>query len=138
MSTSDPAPVASREDAERLLIACPLNAAIGLELREWEPGHVTFRLEPPALVRTDDSGVVHGGALAAALDVAACCAAIAQVGHDCSTVDLRMDFLRPALDSAFDVEGSLGRAGRRLAWADATVQTLDGRLVARARGVFTW
>lgn len=138
MSTHDSAPTLSREDAEQLLLECPLHAAIGLELHEWEPGHTRFRFNPPALVRTVDGGLVHGGALVTALDVAACFAAIAQTGHDCSTVDLRTDFLRPALDVAFDVEGTLRRAGRRLAWADATLQTLDGRLLASASGVFTW
>jgi uncharacterized protein (TIGR00369 family) len=131
-------PELSREEAEQLLVACPLNAAIGLELLDWAPGHVTFRLSPPALVRSGEAGVVHGGAVTTALDVAACLAAIAEVGHDCSTVDLRTDFLRPAVDPAFDVEGTLRRAGRSLAWADATLHTLDGRLVASARGVFTW
>jgi uncharacterized protein (TIGR00369 family) len=138
MSASDPAPGLSRDDAEQLLLECPLHAAIGLELVDWKPGNAKFCLTPPALVRTGEAGVVHGGALVTALDVAACFAAIAQIGQDCSTVDLRADFLRPALDRGFDVEGRLRRAGRRLAWADATVQTLDGRLVASARGVFTW
>ncbi len=138
MTASDSAPPLSRADAEQLLLDCPLHAAIGLELVEWEPGRTRFRFKPPALVRTVDGGLVHGGALVTALDVAACFAVIAQTGHDCSTVDLRTDFLRPALDPAFDVAGTLRRAGRRLAWADATVQTLDGRLLASASGVFTW
>lgn len=138
MSTSDPAPDLSRDDAEQLLLDCPLHAALGLELIGWTPGNAKFRFNPPALARSGEPGVVHGGALVTAMDVAACFAAIAQVGHDCSTVDLRADFLRPALDPGFEVEGTLLRAGRRLAWADATLQTLDGRLVASARGVFTW
>jgi uncharacterized protein (TIGR00369 family) len=138
MSTGDSAPTLSREEADQLLLACPLHAAIGLELWEWEPGHTRFRFNPPALVRTVEEGLVHGGALVTALDVAACFAAIAQTGHDCATVDLRTDFLRPALDPAFQVEGTLRRAGRSLAWADAKLRTLDGRLVATAAGVFTW
>jgi uncharacterized protein (TIGR00369 family) len=138
VTASDRSAGLSREDAEQLLSACPLHAAIGLELLGWEPGSTTFRFNPPALVRTAESGLVHGGALVTALDVAACFAAIAETGHDCSTLDLRADFLRPALDLSFEVAGTLSRAGRRLAWADATLQTLDGRLVASARGVFTW
>jgi uncharacterized protein (TIGR00369 family) len=138
VTTSDRGAGLSRDDAEQLLVACPLHAAIGLELLDWKPGGTKFRFNPPALVRTGDNGIVHGGALVTALDVAACFAAIAETGHDCSTVDLRADFLRPALDPSFDVEGTLRRAGRRLAWADATLQTPDGRLVASARGVFTW
>jgi uncharacterized protein (TIGR00369 family) len=138
MSAGESAPALSREDAHELLRACPLHAAIGLELLDWQPGRTTFSFTPPPLVRSGEAGLVHGGALAVALDVAACFAAIAQVGHDCATVDLRTDFLRPAFDPDFDVEGTLRRAGRRLAWADATLHTRTGRLLATARGVFTW
>ena len=138
MSVGDPVPALSREAAEQLLLSCPLHAAIGLELLEWESGRARFTFTPPALVRAGEPGIVHGGALATALDVASCFAAIAETGHDCSTVDLRTDYLRPAVDPSFDLEGKLRRAGRRLAWADAAVTTLDGRLVATARGVFTW
>jgi uncharacterized protein (TIGR00369 family) len=138
MSTSEAGPSMSRDEAEQLLLACPLHAAIGLELRDWEPGQTRFSFTPPPLVRSGEAGIVHGGALVTALDVAACFAAIAQTGHDCSTVDLRTDFLRPALDAGFNVRGQLRRAGRRLAWADATIHTLNGRLLATASGVFTW
>lgn len=138
MSTSSPTPSLSREDAERLLLDCPLHAALGLELVDWEPGRTRFRFTPPSLARTREGGLVHGGAVATALDVAACFAAIAQTGHDCSTVDLRTDFLRPALDQGFEVVGTLRRAGRRLAWADARLHTVEGRLLATATGVFTW
>ncbi len=138
MSTDEPGGGISRAEAEQLLLACPLHATIGLELVDWEPGRTKFRFNPPALVRFGEAGVVHGGAVTTALDVAACFAAIAETGHDCSTVDLRTDFLRPALDSGFEVEGQLRRTGRRLAWADATLLTVTGRLVASARGVFTW
>jgi uncharacterized protein (TIGR00369 family) len=138
MSTGDPAGGISRAEAEQLLLACPLHATIGLELVDWEPGRTKFRFNPPALVRFGEAGVVHGGAVTTALDVAACFAAIAETGHDCSTVDLRTDFLRPALDPGFDVEGQLRRTGRRLAWADATLLTVSGRLIASGRGIFTW
>ncbi len=81
---------------------------------------------------------MHGGALVTALDVAACFAAIAGIAHDCSTVDLRADFLRPAVDPTFYVDGEMRRSGRRLAWADAVLANRDGRLLATARGVFSW
>ena len=30
------------------------------------------------------------------------------------------------------------RAGKRIAWADATISTLGGRVVAAGRGAFVW
>lgn len=138
MGTAESGPDLSHHDARRLLAACPLHAAVGLELVCWERGRTLFRFTPPTLCRTGETGVVHGGVLSMALDVAACFAAIAAVGQDCSTVDLRIDFLRPAVDPAFDVEGELRRVGRHLAWADAGLRTLQGRLLASARGLFAW
>jgi uncharacterized protein (TIGR00369 family) len=136
--TATPGPGLTRADAERLLASSEVHAHVGLELTEWRTAEVGLRFRPEAWTRDPGSGAVHGGVIATALDVAACFAAIAAAGVDCSTLDLRCDFLRPALDEEFVVRGTPLRAGRRLAWADATVTTLDGRLVATARGTFVW
>ncbi len=140
MTASDvPAgPAMAREEAERLLGMCAIHKDLGLELAEWEHGRVRFAFRPPASVRSGEGGVVHGGALATALDTAACFAVIAAVGMDCSTVDLRTDFLRPASAAELSVTGTLLRAGRRFGWADAAVTAPDGKVVATARGTFTW
>lgn len=126
------------EDAQRLLAGAPFHEALGLELIEWANGAVALRFKPPELVRSPENNAVHGGALMTALDTAACFAAIAAVGVDCATIDLRADFLRPALDEEFRIGGTTLRAGRRFAWADAVIATADGRIVATARGTFTW
>lgn len=136
METS--APAMTREEAERLLAICAFHADLGLRLAEWERGRVRFSFHPPASVRSGEAGVIHGGALATALDTAACFAVMAAVGVDCSTVDLRTDFLRPASAQELTVTGTLLRAGRRLGWADAALIAPDGKLVATARGTFTW
>lgn len=136
MSAATPAEL-PREAAQRLLDGCPLHAAIGLELLDWDASRVRFAFRPPALVRSDGAGV-HGGAIATALDTAACFAVIAAVGHDCGTLDLRTDFVRPVTGAELSVTGTVRRAGRRFAFADATVETLPGTLLASARGVFTW
>ena len=130
--------IETREDAQRLLAGAPFHEALGLQLIEWGDGTVTLHFEPPALVRSPENNAVHGGALMTALDTAACFAAISAVGLDCTTVDLRADFLRPALDDQFRVDGTVLRAGRRFAWADATIAASDGRTIATARGTFSW
>jgi uncharacterized protein (TIGR00369 family) len=135
---SDPTPVLTRADAERLLMSSEVHGRLGLELADWGPERVGLRFRPPAWTRDRAGGAIHGGVLATALDTAACFAAIAAAGVDCSTVDLRCDFLRPALDDEFVVSGSPIRAGRRIAWADATILTSEGRVVATGRGTFIW
>ena len=128
----------TRDEAQALLDAVEIHRALGLELTEWDDGAVQFRFAPPDLARERSSRGVHGGAIATALDTAACFAVMARIGADCSTIDLRLDYVRPALDDAFRVTGSVLRAGKRLGWGEAVMETLDGRLVASARGTFTW
>jgi uncharacterized protein (TIGR00369 family) len=125
-----------RAEAEELLAQVELHRALGLELAEWGEGEVLFRFAPGAFARA--GSVVHGGALVVALDTAACFALISVTGVDCSTVDLRTDFLRPAADPTFLVRASVLRAGKRLGWADATLTGAQGRPLATARGTFAW
>jgi len=132
------APAMDRESAEKLLASVDFHEQLGLRLVEWEHGRVRFSFRAPAMVRSGEAGVIHGGALATALDTAACFAVIAAVGVDCSTVDLRTDFLRPASAEELVVNGQLRRAGKRFASADAEVIAPDGKMVALARGTFTW
>jgi uncharacterized protein (TIGR00369 family) len=133
-----PVPVLTRADAEQLLVSSEVHGRVGLELIDWGSAQVGLRFRPPAWTRDPASNAVHGGILATALDTAACFAAIAAAGVDCSTVDLRCDYLRPALDDEFLVNGTPLRAGRRIAWADAAILTTEGRVVAAARGTFVW
>lgn len=128
----------AREEAQRLLDSVELHRALGLDLIELDERRALFSFAPPPLARERQSNGVHGGAIAAALDTAACFALIARVGADCSTLDLRVDYLRPALDDAFEVVGEVVRAGKRFGWAQATLRTLAGRDVASARGAFAW
>ena len=128
----------NRDDAQALLDTCELHALFGLHLVDFEQGHVRLRFAPPPSVRGGEGTAIHGGALATALDTAATLAVISSIGADATTIDLRLDFLRPALDPQLTLEGVTLRAGRRFASADATAYALDGRVVATARGTFTW
>lgn len=131
-------PRMSIDEARRLLASCELHSVLGLTLESWELGAVSCLFRPPALARDASTGGVHGGALATALDTVAGFAVISVVGADITTVDLRTDFVRPALDDEFRVSGRELRVGKRFGWADATVTTLEGRVVAAARGTFIW
>lgn len=126
------------DEARSLLASCELHSLLGLTLETWERGFVSFVFTPPGLARDPATNGVHGGALATALDTVAGFAVISVVGADITTVDLRTDFVRPAVDADFRVNGRELRVGRRFGWADADVTTLDGRVVAAARGTFVW
>jgi uncharacterized protein (TIGR00369 family) len=128
----------TREEAAALLASVELHGMLGLSVQEWGEGEIVLGFAPPAFARDPQYGALHGGVIATALDTAACFAMISSVGADCSTIDLRTDFLRPAVGGELVVTGTVVRAGRRFGCADATLSTPEGRALATARGTFTW
>ncbi len=128
----------TREEFQALLDATELHRMVGLAVESWDDNEIAFSLAPPAGVRDPRTGGVHGGVLATAIDTAAGFAATLASGYDIATVDLRIDYIRPALDPEFRVVGRPIRSGARFGWADATVSTLEDRAVALGRGIFTW
>lgn len=57
---------------------------------------------------------VHGGAVASVLDVALTFALIARTEHDWVTVDLRVDYLRPAPLGAIEARAEVLQTGRNI------------------------
>lgn len=77
----------------------PHNRALGLELVELADARARFRLPwAPKLVGDPRTGVLHGGAITSMMD--ACCGAAVFMALDepkpIATLDLRIDYLRPA------------------------------------------
>ncbi len=77
----------------------PHNRALGLRILALEPARATFVLPyDPCLVGNPETGVLHGGAISAAMD-AACGTAVFQAlprPMVIATLDLRIDYLKPA------------------------------------------
>jgi len=77
----------------------PHNKALGLEIVEIEPHEALFKLPyDEKLVGNPDTGVIHGGAITALLDAASGAAVFASLVNivPIATLDLRIDYLRPA------------------------------------------
>jgi uncharacterized protein (TIGR00369 family) len=79
---------------------------------------------------------LHGGVIAALLDTAATLVLDAVDGETWSTVDLRVDYLRPVPLGPCRVEASVVRAGRRVARSTASLYDDSSRLCATATGAF--
>lgn len=84
---------------QRFMRAVPHNNALGLELLAVDEGRAEIRLPYAAgLVGNPETGVLHGGAISALMD-ATCGAAVFQALRKpmgIATLDLRIDYLRPA------------------------------------------
>jgi uncharacterized protein (TIGR00369 family) len=77
----------------------PHNRALGMEIVEMARATALFRLPyDPKLVGNPDTGVLHGGAITALLDGASGAAVFAALTDfvPIATLDLRIDYLRPA------------------------------------------
>src|SRR5882757_6430012 len=85
--------------AQQFSGSVPHNRALGMEIVEVSPAEALFRLPyDPKLVGNPDTGVLHGGAITALLDGASGAAVFAALTDlvPIATLDLRIDYLRPA------------------------------------------
>jgi uncharacterized protein (TIGR00369 family) len=91
------------------------------------------------LSRSAQQPYFHGGVLAALADVAAHAAIAVRVGHPVPTVDLRMDYLRPAPLGELMAEATPLQVGRSIGRADVRISTVGEAavLVAVARATFS-
>ena len=116
----------------------PVAQALGVHVLSAEPGRVRFGLDVrPWMV--NHLGVVAGGLLGTALDIALGCAALTTQAADSDivTLDLDVDFLRPVLAGASDqrlpVEAQVVHDGRRRVLAIGELFDTQGRLCVTGR-----
>jgi uncharacterized protein (TIGR00369 family) len=125
-------------ELQRLVDSSAVHRALRLRVVGTGDGAITLTAEPVADHAVDAAGrVLHGGVVATLLDAAATFALIQATGTDWSTVDLRVDFLRPAPAGPLLACGTAVQAGRRLGRAAAELtDAATGQLLARAVGTF--
>ena len=83
-----------------------------------------------------ERGYVHGGVLAALIDLAADWAMVKQTGRGVPTIDLRVDYHRPALRGDLIACGKVIRGGSQFATAEAQIFDEQGKLIASGRGTY--
>jgi uncharacterized protein (TIGR00369 family) len=60
------------------------------------------------------------------------CAATLAAGETCTTVDLKVNFLRPFEDGVLRAIASVIKRGRTLSYVECDVVDSEGRLIARS------
>lgn len=91
----------------------------------------------PELERRAGSGQFHGGPIASFIDIVGDFAIGMMVGGGVPTMNLRVDYLRPASGSALTGKAVVRRAGRTVAIVDIDVFDDQKRLVAVGRGTYS-
>jgi len=78
----------------------------------------------------------HGGAIASLIDIAGDYALWAMLGYGVPTINIRIDYLRPASDTKLRAQARVRRAGRTVGVVDIDVLDDQDRLVAIGRGTY--
>lgn len=78
----------------------------------------------------------HGGVISALADTASSFALIMMRSVAAPTVNIRVDYLRPAVGNAMTATAVVRRVGKSIAFVDVDIHADDERLVAVARANF--
>ena len=90
----------------------------------------------PEFERGRGSGQWHGGPIAAIIDTAGDYALVMLLGRPLPTVNFRVDYLRPAIDTALIVTATVRRSGRLVGVVDVDVANEAGQLLAIGRATY--
>lgn len=110
---------------------------IGLEMERVEVGVAVCTLRVTEAVRSP-IGLVHGGAIAGLIDTAMGAAAFSllEPGQLCVTVEFKVSYMGNVQDGSLSCEARVLSRGGRLAFTEASVTDLTGRLLAHGTGSF--
>lgn len=128
------------------------NQALGLKVVSVRPDGVTGRIEMrPGLVGHYAYNRIHGGVVSAGLDAMAGLAIMAAIGarhmdetpaqrmqrfSKLGTIDLRVDYLRPAIGEFFELRAEVLRLGSRVASTRMEFLGADGQLLSTGAGAY--
>ena len=125
-------------EMQHLLDQSPVHRALRIRAEDTLSAEVWFRCQPgPEHAGEDGASYLHGGMIATLLDAAATFALIQATGTDWATVDLRVDYLRPAPCAELVIKGSAVHVGSRLGRATAELSDPGTGILATAAGTFT-
>jgi uncharacterized protein (TIGR00369 family) len=90
----------------------------------------------PEFERLKGSGQWHGGPIAAAIDTVGDYALVMLLGRPLPTVNFRVDYLRPAINTDLVVTARVRRNGKTVGVVDVDVANEAGQLLAIGRATY--
>jgi uncharacterized protein (TIGR00369 family) len=114
-------------------VRAPVSELVGFRLLSVENGKAVFELEAGPQ-HANPMGTLHGGVLCDVADAAmgiAYASTLAE-GETFTTLELKINFLRPFRTGTLTATARVVKAGRTIGLAECDVTDTDGRLIARA------
>lgn len=120
----------NKQELNALLAKMPFDHHLGLKVsRVWSDG-LTLECEIRDTLR-NGLGTLHGGVTATLVDVSIGLAAIGQMGgRPVATVELKVNYLRPATNGKVLARGRIVKLGKTLVFGTAEIKDPHGHIVA--------
>jgi uncharacterized protein (TIGR00369 family) len=125
------------DQVQALVARAPYHQWLGLTVLAVDDDSIELKAKwREEWVVNTERGYTHGGVLAALIDLAADWAMVRQTGRGVPTIDLRIDYHRPAMPGDLIARGKAIRFGATFATAEAQIIDRDGKLIASGRGTY--
>jgi uncharacterized protein (TIGR00369 family) len=127
-------------EIQTMLDVSPFNTFLGLTVISADPEKQEVTMRTPMRAefeRRPGSKQWHGGVIASVIDTVGDFAVGMVVGRGLPTVNFRVDYLKPAVDTALVAVSRVRRAGKSVGVADVDVFDERGALLAIGRGTYS-
>jgi uncharacterized protein (TIGR00369 family) len=115
----------------------PFHKWLGIEAVEAREGELVVEVPwRPEFIVNPEVGYAHGGILATIIDSVADWVLATKLGRPFPTIDLRVDYHRPAMEGPLRATGRIVRLGSTFSTCEAVVHDPNGKLLASGRGTF--
>src|SRR5205814_5146795 len=129
----------TKEQLQQRLTHSAFIDSLNLSVQSAEPEkqQVVMRAEMrPEFERGRGTGQWHGGPIAAMIDTVGDYALVMMLGRPLPTVNFRVDYLRPAINTSLYITATVRRSGRLVGIVDIDVANNAGQLVAIGRASY--
>jgi uncharacterized protein (TIGR00369 family) len=130
----------TKADIQKMLDKSPFIAFLKMEVTDLnaEAQLISIRTPMrPEFERGAGSGQWHGGPIAAVIDTVGDYAAAMVLERPLPTVNFRVDYIRPAVNTALNAVGAVRRLGKSVGVVDVDVFDDRGALVAIGRATYS-